>query len=99
MNEKIEIFVSDKCSDSKEIMEDYKKNPQDFEGVDFVNISDSMDNLRRFLAYRDKLDGFDKARDLGDVGIPSKVIGGKEVDYLYDIDQDRGMCEIDFSKL
>lgn len=82
MSEKIEIFVSDKCPDCTLIMADRTKNPEKYEGISFYNITDNMANLKRFLYFRDRLEGYEEAREAGRVGVPSKVINENEVEFL-----------------
>ena len=80
--EKIEIFVSDKCPDCTLIMADYDKNPDKCKGISFYNITDSMANLKRFLYFRDRLEGFVEVKEAARVGVPCKVIDEKEVEFL-----------------
>lgn len=82
MTDKIEIFVSDKCPDCTLIMADRQKNPGKYEGVAFYNITDSMANLKRFLYFRDRLEGYESVRESARVGVPSKVINEKDVEFL-----------------
>lgn len=41
-----------------------------------------MQNLKRFLKYRDDLKGYDEAKAEGRAGVPSKVLDGVEVVYI-----------------
>ena len=79
---KIEFFVSDKCPDCTLIMADYDKNPDKYKGISLYNIADSMANLKRFLYFRDRLEGFDEVKEAARVGVPCKVIDEKEVEFL-----------------
>lgn len=79
---KIEFFVSDKCPDCTLIMADYDKNPDKYKGISFYNITDSMANLKRFLYFRDRLEGFGQVKEAARVGVPCKVIDEKEVEFL-----------------
>lgn len=79
---KIEFFVSDKCPDCTLIMADYDKNPDKYKGISLYNITDSMANLKRFLYFRDRLEGFGEVKEAARVGVPCKVIDEKEVEFL-----------------
>lgn len=81
---KKELFISDKCIDCINLMKKEKENPKftiDSE-VEIINITDSMVNLKRFLSYRDNLDGYKEAKEGGKVGVPSMVTEGKEVSFI-----------------
>lgn len=78
----IEIFVSDKCPHCKSLIEEYKNNPQKLEGQEFININENMMNLKRFLKYRDSLKEYEKIKEAYKVGVPSKVIDGKKVEFF-----------------
>lgn len=80
--EKIEIFVSDKCPDCTLIMADYDKNPDKYKGISLYNITDSMANLKRFLYFRDRLEGFGEVKEAARVGVPCKIVDEKEVEFL-----------------
>lgn len=41
-----------------------------------------MANLKRFLYFRDRLEGYEEVKKAGRVGIPSKVINESEVEFL-----------------
>ena len=79
---KIEIFVSNKCPHCKAIIEDYGQNPEKYEGIEVIDINENMYSLKRFLRYRDDLPGYDEVKAAGKVGVPSKVIDGKEVEFF-----------------
>lgn len=84
---KKELFVSDKCSDCKKLMAEFEKDPDDLEKLDWevINITESMANLKRFLAYRDSLKQFEQLRKDGRVGIPALVIRkGEEVIFHFE---------------
>lgn len=81
---KKELFISDKCIHCRNLMEKEKENPKytiDKE-VEIINITDSMANLKRFLAYRDNLEGYEDAKKDGKVGVPSMVKDEKEVEFI-----------------
>ena len=41
-----------------------------------------MMNLKRFLKYRDSLKEYEKIKEAYKVGVPSKVIDGKKVEFF-----------------
>lgn len=81
---KKELFISDKCIHCQNLMDREKENPKytNDPDVEIINITDSMASLKRFLAYRDALDGYKGAKEDGKVGVPSMVIEGKEVEFI-----------------
>ncbi|MGO3018258.1 MAG: hypothetical protein ACTIH2_03810 [Anaerococcus sp.] len=81
---KKELFISDKCIDCINLMEKEKENPKytNDKEVEVINITESMANLKRFLAYRDSLDGYKEAKKDGKVGVPSMVKDEKEVEFI-----------------
>lgn len=81
-NKTIEIFVSDKCPFCHPVIEDYQNNPEKYEGAEVININESMKNLKRFLRYRDHLEGYKEVIEEGSVGVPSKVTDGNEVEFI-----------------
>lgn len=56
----IEIFVSKLCPDCTEIIENYNNDSKNFQGCEIIDITDSMINLKRFLAYRDNFNAFEE---------------------------------------
>lgn len=78
----IEIFVSSLCPDCTEIIKNYKENPEDFENAEVIDITKSMANLKRFLSYRDHKDEFKEKIETGQVGIPVKIIDGKDIIFI-----------------
>lgn len=81
---KKELFISDKCIHCQHLMEKEKENPKftTDKDVEIINITDSMPNLKRFLAYRDKLEGYKEAKEDGKVGVPSMVIDETDVEFI-----------------
>ncbi|MDD7305283.1 MAG: hypothetical protein PUG67_01700 [Peptoniphilaceae bacterium] len=81
---KKELFISDKCSHCQNLMKKEKENPKysNDKDVEIINITESMANLIRFLAYRDKLDGYKNAKENGKVGVPSMVIDEEKVEFI-----------------
>lgn len=78
----IEIFVSKLCPDCTEIIENYNKNPKNFQGCEIIDITDSMINLKRFLTYRDNFNTFEEKIKTNQVGIPVKITDKKDVEFL-----------------
>ncbi|MDY6065976.1 MAG: glutaredoxin domain-containing protein [Finegoldia sp.] len=64
------IFISDKCPDCRRIFDLIDEKKDNF---DFINITESMANLKEFLRYRDKLEEFDIIRENNKVGIPVMI--------------------------
>ncbi len=77
-----EIFVSDKCPHCQNVIEDFNANPNNYEECELINITESMANLKRFLKYRDDLEGYKEVKASGKVGVPSKVLDGVEVEFF-----------------
>lgn len=78
----IEIFVSSLCPDCTEIIKNYKEDPEDFKDVELIDITKSMANLKRFFSYRDYKVEFKEKIETGQVGIPVKIIDGKEIVFM-----------------
>lgn len=76
MKDKI-IFVSNLCPDCTELIKDFDENPEKYKDYDFINITESMMNLKTYLSYRDHLVDFDKIKRDGKVGVPSMVEDGR----------------------
>lgn len=81
---KKELFISDKCIDCINLMENEKKNPKYTidKDTEIINITESMDALKRFLYYRDNLNLYKDAKNSGKIGIPSMVINQKDVEFI-----------------
>lgn len=62
------LFFSDKCPDTSAFVDALQKHNIDFQEI---NITDSMKNLKRFLALRDKDSSFDNIKEKGNVGVPA----------------------------
>ncbi|MSS77845.1 hypothetical protein HV819_11090 [Anaerococcus sp. AGMB00486] len=76
----IEIFVSEKCPHCTEVIKNFENDENYYgKGAKLININGPLSNLKKFLSYRDKLEGFEKIKEEGKIGIPSKVVDGKEV--------------------
>lgn len=78
----IEIFVSKLCLDCTKIIEDYNNDSKNFQGCELIDITDSMINLKRFLAYRDNFNAFEEKIKTNQVGIPVKITDKKEIEFL-----------------
>lgn len=73
---KCKLYYSTHCPESveaREILMDEDIN------MDFINITDSMPNLKEFLNIRDKYSFFDKVREDNRVGVPTLVFGENEI--------------------
>ena len=76
------VYGSMLCSDCVEAKEYFEKVNYKYE---FVNITESMQNLKEFLSLRDDRKEFEEIKKLGYVGIPAiltddnKIILGDEV--------------------
>ena len=76
------VYGSMLCPDCVEAKEQFEKVNYKYE---FVNITESMKNLKEFLALRDNRKEFDDVKKFGYVGIPAiltddnKIILGDEV--------------------
>lgn len=82
---KTEIFVSNKCPHCQRVFKDYETNPENYEGIEIINISESLLDLKRLLKYRDNLDGYKQVREESRIGIPSRVVDGEKVDFLEEL--------------
>lgn len=76
-----EIFVHPQCPDCTGVIEQYNANPAQFGGAELLDVTD-IRNLKRFLTYRDSLDGYVEIRAAGKIGVPSKVIDGEAVEFF-----------------
>ena len=63
----LKIYGSMLCPDCVQCREDLDKAGVEYEYLDF---SDSLKNLKEFLAIRDSSDLFDDVRKNGSIGIP-----------------------------
>ena len=76
------VYGSMLCPDCVEAKEYFEKVNYKYE---FINITESMKNLKEFLALRDNRKEFDDVKKLGYIGIPAiltddnKIILGDEV--------------------
>ena len=76
------VYGSTLCPDCVEAKEYFEKVNYKYE---FVNITESMKNLKEFLSLRDNRKEFEEIKKLGYVGIPAiltddnKIILGDEV--------------------
>ncbi|WP_099203076.1 glutaredoxin domain-containing protein [Miniphocaeibacter massiliensis] len=65
--EKLIVFGSDKCPDCKPALEELDRLDMEYE---FINITDSMSNLKQFLLLRDTKNEFSEIKSNNRVGIP-----------------------------
>ncbi|MEZ7724797.1 glutaredoxin [Fusobacterium periodonticum] len=76
------VYGSMLCPDCVEAKEYFEKVNYKYE---FINITESMKNLKEFLALRDNRKEFEEVKKLGYIGIPAiltddnKIILGDEV--------------------
>lgn len=76
-----ELFISPLCIDSRNLME--KENfKEDYQDAEIIDITASMENLKRFLQYRDHDPAFQEIKERGNIGIPCLIINKKEVSFL-----------------
>ena len=62
------LFSSDKCPDCPPVIEKLNNENIEFENV---NITESMENLKRFLKYRDSDPYFEDIKQNNRVGVPT----------------------------
>lgn len=67
---KLVMYGSEKCPDCRTALVELDR--KDIEYV-FINITDSMSNLREFLDLRDNNDEFSQIKTNGSIGIPCYV--------------------------
>lgn len=82
---KTEVFVSELCPHCEKVIEDFKNNPEKHEGERLIDINKSLANLKRFLKYRDNMEGYNKIKASGRVGVPSKVTDGEKVVFFDEV--------------
>lgn len=63
----VKIYGSNMCEDTVAAIEKFDELKLDYE---FVNITESMDNLSAFLKIRDNDENFVPVKERGGVGIP-----------------------------
>lgn len=61
------LYYSDKCPDTPAFLAALASYDLNYQSI---NITDSMPNLKKFLALRDNRPEFDKKKVLGQVGVP-----------------------------
>ena len=71
----MKIYGSQMCPDCREVKKNF-----DYYGIDytFIDINESLENLREFLVIRDE-HLFDYCRSTGDIGLPTLVFDDGEV--------------------
>lgn len=80
--EKLLVFGSDKCPDCPPALKILDNKEIEYE---FINITDSMMNLKKFLKIRDNAEEFKDKKESGSVGIPCFIIGSKITFNIYEI--------------
>lgn len=99
----LKVFGSPLCPDCRECKVNFDAHGVEYEMVD---ITESMRNLKAFLALRDSMPVFDICRESGSVGIPAivKEDGSVTLDwegYLAELGlpvvyrEERAFCSID----
>ena len=78
---RVEIFVHHQCPHCADVIAQYAADPEQFGGAEMLDVTD-IRNLKRFLTYRDALDGYAQIKAAGKIGVPSKVIGGQHVEFF-----------------
>ena len=64
------IYGSPLCPDCRECKANFDANKVAYE---YVDINESIANLKAFLKLRDTLSVFDHSKEVGDIGIPAIV--------------------------
>lgn len=69
------VFGSSMCPDCKPF-----KEVMDESGVKFLylDITENLANMKKFLKARDTMKEFDEAKELGNIGIPALILGNNE---------------------
>ncbi|MBQ4289523.1 MAG: glutaredoxin [Clostridia bacterium] len=70
------IYGSKMCPDCINVKYNFDKYGIEYE---FIDINESLRNLKVFLDYRDKLPVFDHCKEIGDIGLPALVKEDGEV--------------------
>lgn len=88
MKKRLTVFGSPLWPECEPLRELLLKNKIVFE---YIDITESIKNLKMFLAIRDNTSYFEKIKENGSVGIPTIVVGeGEEfIDGSGDIDFDK----------
>lgn len=66
----LKVYGSDMCPDCRACKEEFDKYGVEYE---FVDINESIANLKKFLIYRDSSPVFDHLKAVHDIGIPACV--------------------------
>ena len=64
------IYGSPMCPDCRECKANFDANNVSYE---FIDINESLRNLKDFLALRDNLPVFDHCKEINDIGLPAIV--------------------------
>lgn len=79
-----EILVHHQCPHCAGVIEQFKTDPGQFGDAALLDVTD-IRNLKKFLNYRDTLPGYKDIVELGKIGVPSKVIGRKTVEFFEEV--------------
>lgn len=65
--EKLEVFVSKHCPDCAPV-----RAYLEARGIahEYIDVSEDILSLKRFIRYRDKLAAFDPVKEAGNIGLP-----------------------------
>ena len=72
----LKVYGSAKCPDCVWLKLNFDTYHIDYE---FIEILDSLKNLKEFLKLRDNLEVFDRLKKIGDIGLPAVVKENGEV--------------------
>ena len=88
----IKVYGSHMCGDSEELQKYFNEYEIRYQ---FLDITDNLRNLGRFLRYRDTLEIFDNCRKTGDIGVPFLIDdeGEKTLDWKGWLIRHGYMCE------
>jgi glutaredoxin-related protein len=83
------IYGSKMCPDCVNVKFNFDRYGIEYE---FIDINESLRDLKAFLALRDSLPVFDHSKEVGDIGIPALVGENGEVFLSWDTYlEDRGL--------
>lgn len=81
---KITVIGSNLCPDCLAVKEYLSQNKISY---DFIEITESLQNLKTFLSYRDNRTEFDNIKKEGKIGIPLITIEGSDK-LIFDVKPD-----------
>ncbi|MCI6151726.1 glutaredoxin [Fusobacterium perfoetens] len=68
---KVTVIGSHLCEDTRNALEVLKSKGVE---IEFFNISESLDSLKKYLSYRETEDMYKKVRENGGIGIPLLIL-------------------------